>query len=246
MITSYHRPSTLDEALALVATPGTRVIVEGVALTSSVTDEVSAAVDLQSLGLDGIEMSGESVVIGSMTTLADLSTSPLVPAIISDLANREAPSTIRTVATVGGTVATNDPESELLAGLLAFDALVTVAQAEVELSHSLESVLDNPQLIEGSIITKISLDPRGAATAHRTGRTPRDRPIVMVVGHRDGDGHIHLAITGVGSHVVALSPGHTGTLEPPSDFRGSSRYRKELVAVLTKRVLADLSGGGSE
>jgi CO/xanthine dehydrogenase FAD-binding subunit len=246
MITSYHRPDTLDEAVALVATPGTRVIVEGTALTSSVSDEVSAAVDLQSLGLDGIEMAGESLVIGSMTTLADLSTSPRVPVIISDLANREAPSTIRTLATVGGTVATNDHESELLAGLLAFDALVTVAQTDVTANHPLGSVLDNPQLIEGSIITKISFDPRGAASAQRTGRTPMDRPIVMVVGHRGTNGHIHLAITGMGTHVVALSPGETGLLEPSSDFRGSSRYRKELATVLTKRVLADLSGGGSE
>jgi carbon-monoxide dehydrogenase medium subunit len=244
MITSYHRPGTLDEAVALVATPGTRVIIEGSALASAGSGEATAAVDLQSLGLNGIEMSGESLEIGSMTTLADLSTSPRVPAIISDLANREAPSTIRTLATVGGAIATNDPESELLAGLLAFEAVVAVVQTEVTLSHSLESVLDDPQLIEGSIITGISLDPRGAATAHRTGRTPMDRPIVMVVGHRDTNGHIHLAITGVGTHVVVLSPGQTGSLEPPSDFRGSSRYRKELATVLTKRVLADLSGGG--
>jgi carbon-monoxide dehydrogenase medium subunit len=246
MITSYHRPGTLAEAVALVTTPGTHVIVEGAALASSASEEATAAVDLQSLGLDGIDMSGESLEIGSMTTLADLSSSPLVPGIISDLANREAPSTIRTVATVGGTVVTNDPESELLAGLLAFDALVTVAKAEETSSHSLVSVLDDPQLIEGSIITKISLDPRGAATARRTGRTPMDRPIVMVVGHEDTNGHIRLAITGVDSHVVALSPEQSDSLTPPSDFRGSSRYRKELATVLTGRVLTDLSGGGSE
>jgi carbon-monoxide dehydrogenase medium subunit len=246
MITSYHRPDTLDEAVALVTTPGTHVIVEGAALTSSAADEATAVVDLQSLGLDGIDMSGESLEIGSMTTLADLATSPLVPAIISDLANREAPSTIRTVATIGGTVVTNDAESELLAGLLAFDALVTLAQADETLSHSLESVLDDPQLIKGSIITTISLDPRGAATAHRTGRTPMDRPIVMVVGRRDTNGHIRLAITGVDSRVVAISPGQSDSLTPPSDFRGSSRYRKELATVLTERVLTDLSGGGSK
>ena len=246
MITSYHRPGTLDEALALVTTPGTHVIVEGAALASTASDEATAVVDLQSLGLDGIDMSGESLEIGSMTTLAHLATSSLVPGIISDFANREAPSTIRTLATIGGTVATNDAESELLAGLLAFDAHVTVAQADETLNHSLESVLDDPQIIEGSIITRISLDPRGPASAHRTGRTPMDRPIVMVVGRKDTNGNIHLAITGVDSRVVVLSPGQIGTLAPPSDFRGSSRYRKELASVLTERVLADISGGGSE
>ena len=69
MITSYHRPGTLAEAVALVTTPGTQVIVEGAAVASSGSDEATAAVDLQSLGLDGIDMSGESLEIGSMTTL---------------------------------------------------------------------------------------------------------------------------------------------------------------------------------
>ncbi|MEN8237921.1 MAG: FAD binding domain-containing protein [Actinomycetota bacterium] len=244
MITEYRRPATLEEAVAFVATPDASVIVEGAAFSSYAYDGATVAIDLQSLGLDAMEMAGETLRIGSMTRLADLSSSPLSPPIIQDLAHREEPSTIRNSATIGGVIATNDPESELLAGLIAFNASVAVTGADATNEHALETILADPQLIEDAVITAVSIETRGAAAAHRTGRTPMDRPIVMVVGHMGASGHIRLAVTGVHSHVVAMSPGQAGMLDPPADFRGTSLYRKTLATVLTKRVLADLSGGG--
>jgi len=241
MITQYQRPTTLDEAVALVGGPGAFVIVEGTALNAST--DATMAIDLQSLGLDEIEVSGGALRIGSMATLANLSSSPITPPMISELASREEPSTIRNVATIGGVIATNDPESELLAGLLAFNASVTIARAASIHDHPLEAALRNPQLIEDSIIIDVSIETGGISAAHRTGRTPMDRPIVMVVGRKDPAGHTRIAVTGVDSHVVAMPPGQVEALDPPTDFRGTSQYRKVLAEVLTKRVLADISGG---
>jgi CO/xanthine dehydrogenase FAD-binding subunit len=229
----------------LVGNPDARVRVEGAALNLAAYKGSSTVIDLQSLGLDGIEMSDDVLRIGSMTTLFDLSSSPLVPPMISDLARREEPSTIRTVATIGGVIAVNDSESELAAGLIAFNASVAVVDAEGTQVHRLDAILKDPELIEDSILTEVSIGVAGAAAAHRTGRTPMDRPIVMVVGHKSPDGHIRLGVTGVDSHVVVLSPGQTGALTPPADFRGTSEYRKTLAKVLTKRVLADLARGGA-
>jgi CO/xanthine dehydrogenase FAD-binding subunit len=121
---------------------------------------------------------------------------------------------------------------------------VTTATPDGPRTHALTAVLDDPALVDGSIMVDVSIETRGTTAAHRTGRTPMDRPIVMVVGHKDAAGHIRLAVTGVDSHVLAMSPGQAATLNPPSDFRGTSEYRKNLATVLTKRVLADLSGGG--
>ena len=243
MITQYQRPTTLDEAVALVGAPGAFVIVEGAALNPGTSSDATMAIDLQSLDLDEIEMSGGALRIGSMATLGDLSASPLTPPMISELASRELPSTMRNAATIGGVIATNDPESELLAGLIAFNASVTVARAASIHDHQLEAALGNPHLIEDSIIIDVSIEIGGVAAAHRTGRTPMDRPIVMVVGRKDAAGDIRLAFTGVDSHVIAVAPEQVDTLSPPTDFRGTSRYRKALAEVLTKRVLADLSGG---
>jgi CO/xanthine dehydrogenase FAD-binding subunit len=142
-------------------------------------------------------------------------------------------------------IATNDPESELLAGLVAFNASVTIARANTAHEHPIEATLEEPGLIEDSIIIDVSIDTRGTAVAHRTGRTPMDRPIVMVVGRTDSNGNTRLAVTGVAPRVVGVASDQVSGLEPPTDFRGSSDYRRHLATVLTQRVLADIGGGGS-
>ena len=68
-----------------------------------------------------------------------------------------------------------------------------------------------------------------------TERTPADTPIVLVVGRRNGSGRVGLAATGVADTPVRLDALDLDGLEPPSDFRGSSDYRRHLAKVLTAR-----------
>ena len=56
MIDSYHRPSTLDEALHLVASEDAAVLGGGTKLIPTTT--ARSVVDLQGLGLDGIALGG--------------------------------------------------------------------------------------------------------------------------------------------------------------------------------------------
>ncbi len=245
MITGYHRPATIDDAVALLAATDSYMIVDGAMLRTIPTAESTTAVDLQQIGIADITTSGTTAQIGSMTTLADIASSRAVPAMIAELAQREEPSTMRTATTIGGVILANDHESELLAGLVAFGATVDVVGQNGTSNHTLEAILADPTHVDRSVITAVTLDIRGSASAHRTGRTPMDRPIVMVVGVKDAAGHIRLGMTGVSDRVVALSPGQTNRLAPPGDFRGTSEYRLALVQILTKRVLTDLGGGGS-
>ena len=53
MITTYHRPQTLDEALTLLAQPNTLPLGGGTLLSHPTPDPVSV-VDLQALGLNAI------------------------------------------------------------------------------------------------------------------------------------------------------------------------------------------------
>jgi len=245
MITQYHRPLTLDEAIALTSRPDAVIVAGGTSVNANPTSGPVTAVDLQALELSGIDTDGESTRIGATTLLQDLVDSVLVPAVLRDLTRREAPNTIRNAATVGGTIGTSDPESELLAGLLAFDAVVTLARAGSTTEHALDEILDNPVLLNGAIMTSVSIPSNGLAAADRTGRTPMDRPIVMAVAHRSHDGSVRLAMTGVAAHPVVVDPGQIGALEPPSDFRGSTDYRKKLAEVLADRVLTSVTGGES-
>jgi CO/xanthine dehydrogenase FAD-binding subunit len=244
MITQYHRPLTLDDAIALVARPEAVVLAGGTSVNAAPDRAPSTAVDLQALDLTGIEVDGDIVRIGATTRLQDLVDSSLIPPILRELARREGPSTIRNMATVGGTIGTADPESELLAGLLAFGTRVTLARAGSPTEHTLDEILDTPGLLSGAIITAISVPATGQAAADRVARTPMDRPIVMAVAHRDGD-TTRLAITGVAAVPVVVDPDHIGDLDPPPDFRGSSAYRTSVAEVLASRVVSAVAGGAT-
>lgn len=244
MITQYHRPLTLDDAIALLARPDAVVLAGGTSVNAAPRRAASSAVDLQALDLAGIDVDGDTVRIGATTRLQDLVDSALVPAVLRDLARREAPSTIRNMATVGGTIGTGDAESELLAGLLAFGTRVTLARAGSSSEHSLDDVLDNAGLLNGSIITGVTVPTNGHAAADRVARTPMDRPIVMAVAHHDGD-TTRLAMTGIASVPVVVDPNHIGDLAPPPDFRGTAAYRAGLAEVLANRVLAAAEGRAS-
>lgn len=244
MITQYHRPLTLDDAIALIARPEAVVLAGGTSVNATPVAAASSAVDLQALDLAGIDVEGDAVRIGATTRLQDLADSALIPPVLRDLARREAPSTIRAMATVGGTIGTADPESELLAGLLAFGARVTLARAGSPTEHSLEDVLGDAGLSNGAIITAITIPTSGRAAADRVGRTPMDRPIVMAAAYGDGS-RVRLALTGVASVPVIVDPERIDDLDPPPDFRGTSAYRAELAQVLADRVVTAVTGGAS-
>jgi CO/xanthine dehydrogenase FAD-binding subunit len=243
MITHYHRPTTLDDAVALIARPDAVILAGGTTVNADPRSAPSTAVDLQDLGLDDIDADGDVVRIGATARLQDLVDSSLVPSVLRDLARREAPSTIRTMATVGGTIGAAEPESELLAGFLAFGARATVVRAGSPTEHDLSDLLANAALLKGAIITAISVPATGDGAADRTGRTPMDRPIVAAVAFRSAEGTVRLAMTGVATHPVVVDPANLADLYPPSDFRGSSDYRKRLAEVLAQRVVDAVEGG---
>jgi CO/xanthine dehydrogenase FAD-binding subunit len=137
-------------------------------------------------------------------------------------------------------VAAADPESELLAGFLAFGATVTVARAADTESIPLGDLLADRSRLDSGIITSVTVDAGGDATAERTGRTPADRPIVMAVARRGEDGSLRLALTGVGDTPTLVEMDALDDLQPPADFRGSTEYRQELAGVLARRVMTRL------
>ncbi|MEN8114785.1 MAG: FAD binding domain-containing protein [Actinomycetota bacterium] len=244
MITQYLRPTSLDEAAALLAHRDVEILAGGTSLNASPPHAPVTAVDLQALDLDGIDSQNGAVRIGATARLQELVDSPLVPPVLRELARREAPNTIRNAATVGGTIGVGDPESELLAGLLAYGTVVTLARSGSSTEQPLDNLLD-AGIPVGSIITSVTVPTEGRAAADRTGRTPMDRPIVTAVAYADG-GDVRLALTGVTSRPVLVDPARIGELDPPADFRGSAEYRLHLAGVLATRVLTALDGGDGQ
>jgi CO/xanthine dehydrogenase FAD-binding subunit len=229
----------MGEALAALTTPGTqRVILAGgtVVNATSGTDPVEV-VDLQELGLGGISEEDDRLRIGATTTLQELADDPSTPRTLAMLALREVPSTLRTLATIGGLVVHGDPESELLAALLAHGAIVTVVDGEGTAERHLTDVLATGP--GAGIISAVIIEIDGVTASARTGRTPGDRPIVAAVARKADDGSIRLALCGVASTPVLVDD--TSVLEPPADFRGSAEYRSHLASILAERVKGKVS-----
>jgi CO/xanthine dehydrogenase FAD-binding subunit len=235
-VVGYHRPTSVTDALALLGEPGTAVLAGGTVLNASHQGDPVVAVDLQALGLGFIATLGAGWVrVGATTTLQQLADCVELPDTLRELARRELPSTLRTLATIGGTIGARDGSSALLAGLLVCDAVVAVEAASGPLDVSLASVLSDG-VPTGALITGVSFDASGTLAAERTGRTPADT-IVAAVARRPIEGALRLALAGVGRvPVLAADPFDAAALEPPSDFLGSAEYRRHVATVLADRA----------
>lgn len=242
-ITSYHRPTSLEDALGLLEAigPNALIVSGGTQATTADIGAGTEVIDLQAVGLEGITIDPDRVGYGAMARLQDIVDQPVTPPLLQELARREGPNTFRNAATIGGTVATADPASELLAGLLVHEATVTIASQSGVATMAIEDLLADQTILPEAIITAVSVATGGATAAARTGRTPADTSIVAAVGRATEDG-IRLALTGVATTPILVTSSEVATLTPPGDFRGSSEYRRALAVTLTGRVLAELGG----
>ncbi|NOX62335.1 MAG: hypothetical protein GXP42_10400 [Chloroflexi bacterium] len=238
---TYHRPTTIEEALALLNRPGVNAVAlaGGTNLVGKLAEGVDEVVDLQAVGLNRIEHKSARMIVGAMTRLQTIVDDPRAPQILRQAAHREGPNTFRNMGTIGGVVALADWESELLAALLALEAEVTLQSVQETQTMLLSDFLAAArEALKGRLITSISVATEGKMAAERVARTPADKAIVAAVARRTPDDRLLLALSGVDSVPRLVSPDDLDALTPPADFRGSSAYRKTMARVLSERVLA--------
>jgi CO/xanthine dehydrogenase FAD-binding subunit len=242
-VSAYLRPATLDDALACLGRPGAVIVGGGTMVNTTHTLEPVLVVDLQDLHIDAFERDGEDgLLIGATATFDRLADDASVPAVIREAARREEPSTLRTLATVGGLVATADPSSELLATLLVHDGEVRLAGRDGAHVVKLAALLEDSRQLANKIITAVRVETGGATAIARTARTPADRAIVAAVARRATDERRRLALTGVARTPLLVAPTQDAAdgLDPPGDYRGSAEYRRALAAVLARRALEEI------
>lgn len=127
----YSAPGTLDEVVALLAQhgDGVRLLAGGhslIPLMKLRLAQPEQIVDLRRItALRGVRRDGGSLVIGAMTTHAELAAHPEVRdsvPIIVDAASRIGDPQVRHRGTIGGSVAHADPGADLPAVMLALGA----------------------------------------------------------------------------------------------------------------------------
>ncbi|MEP9369402.1 xanthine dehydrogenase family protein subunit M [Xanthobacter sp. VNH20] len=133
----YHRPKSLPEAVALLARLGedARPLAGGHSLIPMMKLRMATPehlVDLAGIAdLKGIRHEGGRIVIGAMTTQAELIASADLSAalpILKETALLIADPQVRYVGTLGGNVANGDPGNDMPAVMMALDATYQLAR----------------------------------------------------------------------------------------------------------------------
>ena len=262
MITAYHRPKTLDEALTLLSQPDRLPLGGGTLLSHLKTDSVEA-VDLQSLSLDTVKRNGNNLEIGATVTLQQLLESEHCPEALKSALKLEAPFNIRNAATAAGTLVAGDGRSTFSTVLLALDAKLEIKSInklelmdmEVESRPPKQDVSTlsigeflplRAEQIRGKLITSITVPLNVKLGFDYVSRTPADKPIVCAAVAQWNSGRTRLALGGYGkSPMLAMDGTEAEGIETAArnafheatDDYGSAEYRMDVAATLARRCL---------
>jgi len=249
MITAYHRPQTLDEALTLLTQPNTLPLGGGTLLAKPTTDSVQA-VDLQLLGLNSLTKSGNSLELGATLTLQSLLESEHCPQVLKSALKLEAPLNIRNSATIAGTLVACDGRSTLACVLLAMDAKIIVSSKQMaEETINIGDFLPLREQVRSKLITKITIPINVKLAFEYVSRTPSDKPIVCAALAQWNSGRTRLALGGYGkSPMLAMDGTESEGIETAAknafheaaDEWAGAEYRMDVASTLAKRCLESL------
>jgi len=260
MITAYHRPKTLDEALTLLTQPNVIPLGGGTLLSHPTPDSVEV-VDLQSLSLDTVKKQGNNLEIGATVTLQQLLESEHCPAALKSALKLEAPLNLRNAATVAGTLVSCDGRSTFATVMLALDAKLEIKSIDkfelVEMETESRPPKQNVTTlgigeflplrldqVQGKLITSITLPLNVKLAFDHVSRTPADKPLICAALAQWNSGRTRLILGGYGkSPLLAMDGTEAEGLETAArnayheatDEWASAEYRMDVAATLAKR-----------
>ena len=259
--TTYHRPSSVDEAAALFAKGSeSKYLAGGHTLLPVMKQRLASPSDVIDLGrikdLIGIELSADALTIKAATTYFDILQSAdaqkAIPAIVH-LTSVLGDPQVRYRGTIGGSIANNDPAADFPAAVLALDATVKTNKRSIVADDFFKGLFTTA-LEDGEIITQIAF-PVPAKAGYSKFRHPASRFAltgVFVVKTKSGD--VRVAATGASQNGVMRVPDIEAALKAnwsPSaldsvkisadglltDIHGSSDYRANLIKVMAQRAV---------
>lgn len=255
MITEYHRPLKLEDALRLLRrlAPLTLPLAGGTALNQP-SPERFEVVDLQALGLSTIRSKGNFLHLGATFTLQALlnylaeHALPGFGMALSRCITHEATYNLRQAATVAGTLVAADGRSPFATALLALDATLTLQPGDESLG--LGDLLPlRLERLRGRLITAVTLPLNARLAYEMIARTPADLPIVCAAAATWPSGRARLALGGYGdAPILALDGSEADGAEMAArsayshaeDQWASAEYRQEMAGLLARRCLQAL------
>jgi carbon-monoxide dehydrogenase medium subunit len=172
---AYHAPSTLEDALSLLAEHGdeARILAGGQSLVPAMNLRLARPAHLLDIngvaGLSGIAEDGGRLAIGALTRHAEIETSELVGRrcpILAEAARHIGHYAIRQRGTIGGSLCHADPAAEWPLMAILLDAVIEVAGPgagrNVAARDFIQSVYTT-DLAEDEILTRVLVPLPGAA-----------------------------------------------------------------------------------
>ncbi len=261
--TTYHRPTGIDDAVALFSKGADATyLAGGHTLIPVMKQRLAAPSDVIDLGrikdLVGIEVTGDALIIKAATTYYDITQSAeakrAIPAIVH-LTSVLGDPAVRYRGTVGGSLANNDPAADYPAAVLALDATIKTNKRDIKAAEFFTGLMSTA-LQSGEIITAVSF-PIPAKAAYSKMRHPASRfALTAVFVAKIKSGEVRVAATGASSSGVmrvpaieqALSANWSAaaldniTVSPDgmmADIHGSAAYRANLIKVMAQRAVTE-------
>ena len=256
----YHRPTSLDEALDLLASLGedAKVLAGGQSLIPMMKLRFAAPAHLVDInrieGLDAIEEADGELHIGALVRHNQLAGSELIGSkypMIAAAAPQIADPLVRNLGTIGGSLTHCDPSGDLGAVMLAANARVVLkskdGEREVPVTEFLADTFQS-SITPNELLTKVRItSPTGAygGTYLKLERKIGDYATVAVATRlMMSNGSIGACPT---SRELFAEAGRlaAAAASPVGDVRGSEQYKRHMVEVYVRRGLtrsAEMAG----
>ena len=256
----YHRPASVADAVKLATAHGDdRLLAGGQSTLPSVRLGLLAPtgwIDLAGVpDLKGIRVDGSSIVIGSMTTHAEVAASkevqsrlPALARLAGGIGDRQ----VRNRGTLGGSLANNDPAACYPAGVLGLGATIVTDRRSIAADEFFKG-LYKTALAPGEIIVAVRF-PVPEKAAYIKFRQPASRFAIVGVFVAKTSSGVRVAVTGAGHCAFRVKELESrlgskfapescdGVVVPASglneDIHASAEYRAHLIPVLAKRAVA--------
>jgi carbon-monoxide dehydrogenase medium subunit len=259
--TTYHRPSSVDEAAALFAKGAeAKYLAGGHTLIPVMKQRLAAPSDVIDLGrikeLVGIDVSADALTIKAATTHYDVATSgpaqKAIPA-LAHLVSLIGDPAVRYRGTIGGSIANNDPAADYPAAVLALGATVTTNKRSISADDFFKGLFSTA-LADGEIITQVTF-PIPAKAGYSKFPHPASRfALTGVFVVKTKSGEVRVAATGASQNGVMRVSAIEAALKANwsasaldsvtisasglmSDIQGSSDYRANLIKVMAQRAV---------
>jgi carbon-monoxide dehydrogenase medium subunit len=257
---TYHKATSRDGAKsARAAADDGQYLAGGMTVLATMKQRLASPSDLVDLSgisdLEGIRRDGDLIVIGAMTSHAEVAASAdvgdAIPALAA-LASRIGDPQVRNRGTIGGSIANADPAADYPAAIVGLGATIRTDSREIAADDFFTGLFETA-LDDGELICEIAF-PIPDAACYRKFANPASRyAIVGVMVARTSDG-VRVAVTGAGPNAArnsemeqaladnfnasALDTISVSSDGLNSDIHASADYRAHLVGVMAKRAVA--------